>query len=117
MSQPAIKNSKKIDQSRWVEFCDMITDGYRGQLISLEIIDPEIGDALPIKKTPLSAIVCDPADKGNDIVIETGKEQVNYAHTIAAPTEIWEAQDENGKLIALEIKAASGVQAIVQFLQ
>ncbi len=31
--------------------------------------------------------------------------------------EIWEAQDENGKLIALEIKAASGAQSIVQFLQ
>lgn len=111
-----IKSSKQILQPQWVAFFDMLSDGKRGRKIKLNVSDPDAGDFEPIRGTPLLAIVCDPPNKGNDIVIETGKTEVNYAHTVNAPTEVWEAKDENGKLIALEIKDKTGTQTIISFL-
>ena len=109
--------SKQIPQQRWLEFFDLLSDGNRGRSIAIEVISSEIGDEELIKNAPLFSVVCDPPDKGNDRVIETGKEQVNYAHTVTSPTEVWEAQDENGKVVALEIKDESGTQTILRFEQ
>ena len=111
------KKSKQIPQERWLEFFDLLSDGNRGRMIAIEVINPEIGDEELIKNAPLLSLVYDPPKKGNDLMIETGKEQVNYAHTVTAPTEVWEAQDENGKVVALEIKDESGTQTILRFEQ
>lgn len=115
MTQQKIENSKQIDQSRWVEFFDMLTDGNRGRLVDIEVMSPALGDEFLIREAALFAVVCDPSGKGNDIVIETGQQQVNYAHTVSAPSEVWEAQDENGELAALQIKDDSGTQTILRF--
>ena len=115
MAKRKFENSKQVEQGRWVEFFDMLSDGNRGRRISLEVIDPELGDESPIKDAALFSVVCDPVGKGNDIMIETGEKQVNYAHTVNAPTEVWQAQDENGELIALEINDESGAQTILRF--
>ena len=115
MAQQTLENSKQVEKDQWVGFCDATSDGNRGRTISLEVIDPESGDETPVESAPLSAIVCDPEGKGNDITIETGSEQVDYAHTVQAPTELWQAQDSNGKLMAIEIKGEDGSQVIIRF--
>lgn len=115
MAEQKFENSKKIEQDRWVEFFDMLSNGNRGRRVSLEVIDPEMGDKTPIKDAALFSVVCDPVGKGNDIIIETGEKQVNYAHTVNSPTEAWEAQDENGELIALQLNDESGAQTILRF--
>jgi len=40
---------------------------------------------------------------------------VDYSHTISAPVEIWESQDDNGKLLALDVIDGSGAKTIVAF--
>ncbi|MGB3297032.1 MAG: DUF5335 family protein [Phormidesmis sp.] len=116
MAQQKNESSKQVDKSRWVEFCDMLTDGNGGRLVDIKVMSPALGDKFLIQETALFAIVCDPSGKGNDIVIETGQQQVNYAHTVNAPSEVWEVQDENGKLAAFQIKDDSGAETVVRFL-
>ena len=105
--------NKQISQDRWVEFFDQFTNGNRGRRIKLEIVDPESGDEIPIQNAPLWSLVYDPVEKGNDLTIATGKEEVNYAHTILAPKVVWSAQDTNGKVTALEILDESNAQTIL----
>ncbi|HEY9599998.1 MAG TPA: DUF5335 family protein [Allocoleopsis sp.] len=108
--------NKQIPREEWIEFFDMFTNGNKGRLINLELIDRELGDETPVKEQPLLSLMYDPVDKGNDLTIEIGRTQVAYAHTIDAPQEVWQAQDDNGKVIALEIKADAGNQAILSLL-
>lgn len=110
-------NSKQIPQQRWLEFFDMFGDGNRGRTIAIEVINQEIGDEQLIENAPLMSIVYDPPDKDNNLAIETGKDEVNYAHNITAPTQLWEAQDENGEVMALEIEDESGTKTILRFEQ
>jgi len=78
-----IELTKSLPREQWGEFFDQFSDGNRGRHISIESIDPELGDQVLIQNAPLLAIVSDRPGKGDDLVIEVGKDEVTYAHTIA----------------------------------
>ncbi len=107
--------TKKIDQERWSEFLSMFSNGNRGRRVAIEVADMAIGDQPLTDAAPLFAIDYDPADKGDDLVITTGRDEVDYTHKISAPVENWELQDDNGKVVALEVIDRNGAKTIVVF--
>ncbi len=109
-----IEVSKSLPRERWGEFFDQFSDGNRGRHISIESISTEFGDETLIENAPLLAIVYDRPGKGNDLVIEVGKDEVNYAHTIDAPTEISTGQSSSGQMIALWISDAAGTKTLIK---
>ena len=109
-----IEINKSVPRERWGEFFDQFTDGNRGRHISIEIIDSEAGDAELIKNAPLHAMVYDRPGKGDDLVIEVGKDEVTYAHTIDSPTEVLTGQNSLGVVVALCISNAAGTQTLIE---
>ena len=107
--------TKQIDQGRWSEFLSMFSNGNRGRLVAIEIADIADGDQPLSDAAPLFAVDFDPAGKGDDMVITTGRDDVDYTHKISDPLEIWESQDDNGKVIALEVIDRNGSKTIVAF--
>ena len=107
--------TKKIDQGRWPEFLSIFSNGNRGRMVAIEVADLAIGDQPLTEAAPLFAIDYDPANKGDDLVITMGRDEVDYSHKINAPAEIWESQDDNGKVVSLEIINRDGVKTIVAF--
>lgn len=106
--------NKSVPSERWGEFFDQFTDGNRGRHISIEIIGSEVGDAELIKNAPLHAMVYDRPGKGDDLVIEVGKDVVTYAHTIDSPTEVLTGQNSNGVIVAMSIADAADTQTLIQ---
>jgi len=109
-----IEINKSVPRERWGEFFDQFTDGNRGRRISIEIIGSEVGDAELIKNAPLHAMVYDRPGKGDDLVIEVGKDEVSYAHTIDSPTEVLTGQNSLGVMVALQISDAAGTQTLIE---
>ena len=107
--------TKKIDQERWLEYLSIFSNGNRGRMISIEVGDKAIGDQTLTDAMPLFAIDCDPANKGDDLVITTGTDTVEYTHIISAPEEIWELQDDNGMVVSMEIINRKGLKNIIIF--
>ncbi|MDF0556758.1 DUF5335 family protein [Kamptonema sp. UHCC 0994] len=106
--------NKSVPSERWGEFFDQFSDGNRGRHISIEVINSELGDAELIKNAPLMAMVYDRPGKGDDLVIEVGKDEVTYAHTIDSPTEILTGQDSIGAIVAIRISDAAGTQTLIK---
>ncbi len=109
-----IELAKSVPPQRWGEFFDQFSDGNRGRQISIEIINPELGDEELIQNAPLMAIVYDRQGKGNKLVIEIGKDEVTYAHTIDAPTEVLTGQSESGRMLAVWINDANETKTLVK---
>ena len=107
--------TKKVDKSRWSEFLRMFSNGNRGRKIAIEVADLAAGDQPLTDAVPLFAIDYDPENKGDDLVITTGRDEIDYSHKISAPAEIWESQDDNGKVVALEVVDRGGTRTIVVF--
>ncbi len=109
-----IELTKTVPQERWGEFFDQFSDGNRGRHISIEIMNSELGDEELIQNAPLMAMVYDRPGKGNDLVIEVGKDEVTYAHTVDAPTEVLTGQSESGRMLAVWISDATGTKTLVK---
>jgi len=107
--------TKKLGQECWQEYLGMFSSGNRGRMITIELADISVGNQSLVDLVPLLAIDYDPENKGDDLVITTGMDAVEYTHRISAPGEIWEFQDDNGKVTALEIIERKGAKTIVTF--
>lgn len=107
--------TKKLDEARWSEFLSIFSNGNRGRMVAIEVADMATGDQPLTEASPLLAIDYDPANKGDDLVITTGRDEVDYSHKINAPVEIWESQDDNGKVVSLEVIDRKGVKTILVF--
>jgi Family of unknown function (DUF5335) len=108
-----IELTKTVPQERWGEFFDQFSDGNRGRHISIEIMNSEGAEEL-IQNASLMAMVYDRPGKGNDLVIETGKDEVSYAHTVDAPAEVLTGQSESGRMLAVWISDAAGTKTLVK---
>ncbi len=107
--------SKQISQSNWPDFCVTFSNGNKGRTVAIEVFGEEEGDLVVVDSAPLLGIAYDPLGKGNDLIVETGRDEVEYAHRIAAPTEVWEAQAEDGSVTALEIVDQNGTKTVIAF--
>jgi hypothetical protein len=110
----SIKETKNIPGERWQEFCESFTSGNRGRIVSITVDNGDIGEAL-VEETIFSAIDYDPIGKGDDLVIAYGGLSPVAFHVVSLPYEIWEAQDENGKVLALEIIDTEDRKIILKF--
>ena len=64
----------------------------------------------------LVAIDYDPEGKGNDFAISYGDEGAPSVHTVAGPVALWQAQDQNGVVVSLEIEDERGGRTIVRLV-
>lgn len=106
--------SKTVQRERWGEFFDQFSDGNRGRVIEIEVIDSELGSQTLIQNAPFLAMVYDRPGKGDDLVIETGKDEVTYAHTIDSPAEVLTGQSATGEMIAVSITDATGTKTLIR---
>jgi hypothetical protein len=93
----------------------MFSNGNRGRRVAIEVADLAIGDQPLTVASPLFTIDYDSANKGDDRLITTGRDEVDYSHKINAPVEIWESQDDNGKVVSLEVIDRNGSKTILAF--
>jgi hypothetical protein len=93
----------------------MFSNGNRGRRVAIEVADLAIGDQPLTEAAPLLAIDYDPANKDDVLLITTGRDEVDYSHKINAPVEIWESQDDNGKVLSLEVIDRNGSKTILAF--
>ncbi|KPK13070.1 MAG: hypothetical protein AMJ56_03650 [Anaerolineae bacterium SG8_19] len=115
MTNDAPKETKRIPQERWPEFCATFTNGNRGRLLSMEIIGDDVGDLSLTKSTPFAAIDFDSISKGDNFVISYGSEAPTTSHVITRPVELWETQDVKGRVVSLEIVDLDGHKTILNF--
>ncbi len=103
----------QIPQDQWQDFLVKLSNGNRGRALSLETFDSASGDQSATRQGKLMAVDYDPIGKGNDIVVTTGVDEIDYSHTINAPVELWQAQHDSGEVGALEIIDQNGVKTIL----
>jgi hypothetical protein len=115
MSDHTPTTTKEIPAEGWEAWCDTFTNGNRGRSFGMHLVDDEVGDARLVESASLVAIDYDPANKGNDFVISFGEELAPTSHIIRAPVRLWQAQDANGLVVALEIEEKSGRRTILSF--
>jgi len=115
VSKIASDETKQIPLERWDEWCIAFTDGNRGRMVGIELSNVEFGAQPLTEEIALVAINYDPPDKGNNFVLSYGEEAAPSRHVIEGPVVLWQAQDKNGRVMALEIEDERGTSTIITF--
>jgi hypothetical protein len=112
--EPVIE-TKNIPTERWGDFCDTFTNGNRGRKVNITLVKAKVGERLA-EGTIFSAIDYDPEGKGDVFMISYGDEAPLTIHVVNTPLELWQAQNEVGKVILLEIIDAEERKLMIEFL-
>lgn len=113
-STNTIDLSESIPSKQWGEFFDQFSINNSGRNISIEIINPELGNEELVKDSPLLAMIYDRPGKGDNLAIEVGRKEVTYAHNVEAPTSVSTGQNNQGDTIAISITDPTGTQTLVK---
>jgi hypothetical protein len=106
--------SKSIPQEQWGKFFDQFSSDNRGRHISIEIVNSEISDEELIRNAPLLATIYDRPDKGDNLAIEVGKDEMTYGHTIDSPTEVSTGENSKGEITTIWIADAAGRRTLIK---
>ncbi len=105
--------NSQVPREDWQDFFVTFSNGNRGRLLSIEVLDADTGGAGPARQGKLMGVAHDPVGEGNDLVVTTGVDEIEYSHTINNPEEVWKAQHEDGEIAALEIIDQNKVKTIL----
>jgi|SRR5687767_15140100 len=110
--------TKEIPKDEWPKFLDNFSRNHEGWLVTLEIVGTELGAQVQERELALQGIVDDWDEiHGNQIVIMFGEKPDDHiTHRIENPTQVSLEQTDGGADVALAIKSADGVMALLRFL-
>jgi len=107
--------TNEIPKNEWPKFFDNFSSKHQGWSVTLEIFGPELGAQVQERELALVGIVDE--IHGNRIVIMFGEKPDDHiTHSIERATEVSLEQTEGGADVALAIKSADGVMALLRFL-
>jgi hypothetical protein len=98
--------TREIQRNEWVSFFDSFSSRHRGWLVTVEIMDPEIGDQTEARDLPLEGITAELNERGPDeIEIIVGNQADRHvSNAVVDPKQVWLKSSDEGADEVLEIK-------------
>jgi len=98
--------TREIQRNEWVSFFDSFSNRHREWLVTVEIMDPEIGDQTEARDLPLGGITAELNERGPDqIEILVGNQTDRHvSNSVVAPKQVWLKSSDEGADEVLEIK-------------
>ncbi|NPA91922.1 MAG: hypothetical protein GXO55_10860 [Chloroflexi bacterium] len=104
----------RIDKEEWLEFANQFTKDNEGRPVTVEIVDPELGDQEEAEAVPFVALTYDAKHTG-EFIITIGREPDLVDHQVDKPKEVWVEKGPDGRVMALAIISETGTQHIIHF--
>lgn len=103
-----------IEQSRWSEYLQELTRQADGYEVTVEVLDPDLGDQIQIRRARLSEIAYDPREGIAVAVSDPEGHEELLRHVISEPARL-ETTDEPGVPGSLLVETA-GVKTLVRLV-
>lgn len=105
----------EIPREAWVRRLNEFTHTHEGWLVSLDLLDAELGAQPEIDDIPLLGISADRIDHDGRVTVSvTRSPSEHFTHVIEAVTRIYIERADDGAEAALQIDSADGTKTIVR---
>lgn len=113
---PQRPSTIEVPRDAWVSTFDEFTRVHRGWLVSIEVLNADLGAQSAIEDLPLLGISADRLGEDGTIAISVaGAGREHLTHFIQAVARMYREQTPEGADIALEIESADGTRTILRF--
>jgi len=106
----------EIPSEFWVPWADGFSLIHKGWLVSLDVLDPEIGAQPEIDNLPLIGVSAEGADHDRRISVSVGRSATeHFTHSIHDVTRLYVERTDEGDDAALEIESVDGARTVLRF--
>jgi hypothetical protein len=105
----------EIPRRQWTDRLDEFSRVHEGWPVALDILDECVGAQSEFRLLSLAGVTAEPNEGGRISITVTLPSGGFFTHTVAAPVNVFIEQTDAGDDAALEIEAADGTKAILQF--
>jgi uncharacterized protein DUF5335 len=116
MATNTTTTTREIKREEWSDFFDGFSRRHEGWLVTIEILDKELGDQIEVQDKALKGIVAE--RKRDPQVIDIfvwNKPEEDTAHIIDKPTRVWVEETAEGADVALEIESEDHATTLLTF--
>ena len=106
-----------VDRSAWQPFFDDLTEGAEGTLITIEVVDNDLGDQIEVERKPFVASTYDPKNDLVAVTVDLSTEDPPgfLRHLINRPTEVGVTVSEPGET-SVRVLAEDGSANLLHFV-
>lgn len=105
----------EVSRHDWGKALSQFSAIHEGWLVSLDVLNNEIGAQLEFNDLPLLGVSADHVKDGTVTISAARSAAEHVSHTIHAPTRISIERREDGADVALQIESADGTKSILRF--
>ena len=105
----------EIPRGQWTDRLDEFSRVHEGWPVALDILDESFGVQPEFRLLSLAGVTAEPSEGGRISITAALPSGGFLTHTVHAPVHVFIAQTDAGDEAALEIEAADGTKAILQF--
>ena len=116
MTTNTTMTTREISREEWSDFFDEFSRRYEGWLVTIERLDPQLGDQIEVEDQPLHGIVAERKRDPKVIEIFTSTEATESStHVIEKPTRVWVEETGEGAEAAVEIESEENGKTLLRF--
>ena len=101
-----------VPRQEWEQAFNKLSRLYDGAMVSIEVMNREIGDQREVDKQPFRGISID----STGVSVHVGSARASHlGHRISSPMNVWIDSGRDGKIEAIEITASDGTMTLLHF--
>ena len=105
----------EIPRDAWTQTLDEFTAIHEGWLVSLDVLDPDLGAQPQIHNLPLLGVSADRIDDDGTISISAARSAGEHiTHTIHAATRVYIEHTDDSADAAMQIESADGTTTVLR---
>ncbi|HEV8610796.1 MAG TPA: DUF5335 family protein [Thermoanaerobaculia bacterium] len=116
MATNTTMTTREIKREEWPDFFDGFSRRHEGWLVTIELLDKELGDQIEVENKALKGIVAE--RKRDPQVIDIfvwNKPEEDSSHMIDKPTRVLVEETPEGAEVALEIESEDHATTLLTF--
>ena len=107
--------TREIKREEWTDFFDEFSRRHEGWLVTIELLDPKLGDQIEVENQALRGIVAERRDPEVIEIFTENREKQSTTHVVEKPARVWIEESAEGAEAALEIESQDGPKTLLQF--
>ena len=111
--------TRELERASWPAYFDSITQSIEGMLVTVEVMDEQLGDQTDVERLPVQAISYDPRDDVLEVAVggRGTRYPVVLRHFISNPTAISVEESPEGTPTAILVTDPSGVRTLIRVFE
>jgi uncharacterized protein DUF5335 len=106
----------EIPRNEWIPWSSEFSASHEGWLVSLDVLNPEIGAQHEVENLPLRGVSAEAVERDGTMVVSVARKGTEHlTHIVHGVKSVQVERTDEGADVALQIESTDGTKAVLRF--